>query len=246
MLDRNITQGHHSQYFEVNHGTIINYPFNKEEVIGAIDEWYRKQSQTEVHILVVCAVRTDIENDIDFKLLENYYEGLPENWKPYAETSIIHLLQEFSKKSNLAIKIWVVNKLNWNKEKDEEAIRDLQHTWADKLICITDGIALLQKENKTIKKAFISKGYFMMPICEKIDKKTAAKIVGNFKDDEDCEAMYSLFYKHIKEKCLRIELEVPNKDLFFRRLRNFISLLIPHLTSDINYPPKSHILTNPS
>jgi hypothetical protein len=223
MPDRNIEQGVNSQYFESNNGIINIYAADKDKIIEAISEWHTQHNRKQLYILVLCSTQIEIEQNENLQNISNLYGEKPANWQPYKNNeitkNIAELLEEYHKFTNISIKGWFLNAFDW--ADDDEKIDDLRDSWAKKMILITDGIAILKPENIVIKDIFNNQeniGGFMLPLCEKMNE--TAKNYINLQVLTQLKTTHRRFYKSWRTAFFHIELEIPNKDLFFRRLTN--------------------------
>lgn len=225
MPERNIEQGANSQYFELNKGIVNIYHADKDAIIEAVSEWYTQHNRKQLHILVLCSTQTEIKQNENLQTISNLYGEKPENWQPYTNNqitkNITQLLEEYHITTNIVIKVWLLNSFDWADE--EEKIDDLRDIWSKKMILITDGVAIFKPENARIKTIFDNEniGGFMLPLCEKMNEIAKKYIITQV--STQLNTTYRRFYKSWKTAYFHIELEIPNKDLFFRRLTNLAS-----------------------
>jgi hypothetical protein len=198
------------------------YNADKDAIIQAISEWHTQHNRKQLYILVLCSTQTEIKNIESLRNISNLYGEKPANWQPYANNeiskNIAELLAEYHKFTNISIKGWFLNAFDW--ADDDEKIDDLRDLWAKKMILITDGIAIVKPENSIIKTIFDSEniGGFMLPLCEKMNETAKNYIISQL--STQLNTTYRRFYKSWRTAFFHIELEIPSKDLFFRRLTN--------------------------
>ncbi len=92
------------------------------------------------------------------------------------------------------------------------------------MILVTDGVAILKPENSVVKDIFNTQeniGGFMLPLCEKMNESAKKYITSQVA--KELKTTHRRFCKNWKQPYFHIELEIPNKDLFFRRLTNLAS-----------------------
>lgn len=185
---------------------------------------YEREEKTEfLYLIVLTSLQSDWENTNAENIpLENYAETL-ENWKIYQNETIKSILEEFNEKSTINLQVYFLNKTNTIDTDLEDKIEPLTKN----IILVADVFSLQFEENKKIAQLFDTKdkdkiGGCLLPFCEHFSENQTifAKELKENTFKRLTKAWHSEFYKSYKH----VELDVPNKTYFFRRLANIAFL----------------------
>jgi hypothetical protein len=201
--------------------TAKNY-FEHIENIGTANFLYAEKETEYLYLLVLTSKKADFEG-VDNVPRERYGEKL-EDWQIYQNETIYEVLEEFKEKSTISLSIYFLDKGLIEMTKDLED--DIEPHTKD-FVLIADAFSLDFVENQKIAKLFNSKdrnkvGGFLVPICSEYSDNQSSfartKVEDTFK--RLTKAWGTEFYKSYSH----IELDIPNKTHFFRRLANIAYL----------------------
>ncbi len=190
-----------------NQGTIINN-------FGEIKE--RRNTMT---VIILSGIKSDYKNvDNSSHIPIKNYGQIPEEWTPYhEEKNMVNLLQEFEEESKLQLDKYFIHDFDME---DEVYTSKLSDDIAPKIVFILDIFALQIPSKLAFTKLFdISKekciGGFVVPLCNSLSheqKKNAYQM------REKLGKVRIAWQKNFEKPYMFIDLDVPHKFLFFRRL----------------------------
>ena len=167
----------------------------------------------------------------DFSLndIKEFYGSELKNWRPFKTQEILQLLKEYQDKSGFKINAIIVDSSNSDIDIDlfEEIKYEKNHT-----IIITDGISLHFKNNQKLASIFNDRdiGGSLFPVSTRLKRG-----VKSFINNKNSETFFSLnnyikkysqtyLYKQADKGFIHIDLQITNKNTFFRRLTSIATL----------------------
>lgn len=190
-------------------------------------------STKPLHLLIITTSAKNIEDevkDIDFALLKGHYDAKHENWKPYSqEDTILKLLKDYQDKSGYRLNAFI---LDFQDEEIDSIFIDSLKNMKKNIVLIADSLALRFSGNTALAKIFNDKdiGGCLMPICQTHTAKHREIMLKNGK--KVFSSLYNFHYKYaevfLKQRqdngYFYIDLEVADKNTFFRRLTSIARL----------------------
>jgi len=197
---------------------------NYFEHIGTIQtaNFFYPEKETEYLYLLVLTSKKSVFEENENIPLEKYTEKL-EEWQVYQNESIYKVLEEFKNKSTISLSVYFVDKNIIETEGLDGEVEPLTKNFA----LIADSFSLQFAENQDFAKLFDSKdqkkiGGCLIPMCDSFQENqinfAKTQIKNTFK--RLSKAWGTEFYKSYAH----VELDIPNKIHFFRRLANIAYL----------------------
>lgn len=200
--------------------SITNITDELKTFIEDIHRWnIESQERKGTLNIIVLATTIDKINSINqFLPLElTNYGNFPSDWKPYLDNkSIFELLQEYIEKSGFKIEAFFVDDINTT----EIAIRSELNDILSSTILIVDGLALYSNKNEKFAKIFdnTQTGGCIVPVCKTHNEQVKTLITE--KETEVFELLHYNYFNKFNRQFVNIELNIPTKEDFFRRLTN--------------------------
>ncbi len=201
--------------------TITNITEELQTFIKDIYSWHSESNERKntINIIVLATTSDKISSIEQFRQLQlaNYYGDLPSDWKPYLNNeTIFKLLQEYIEKSGFKIEAYFVDDIDTTEISIRSELNDILST----TILIVDGLALYFDKNKQFAKNFdnTQTGGCLIPICKSYSEQVKTLI--KEKEVEVFELLDYNYYHKFNKQFVNIELNVPTKEDFFRRLTN--------------------------
>jgi hypothetical protein len=190
--------------------------------IGTVNFYYQKEEINEFLYILVLTSRKNDWSDTENIPLERYADEL-KDWKIYLQDPIHDVLEQFHQKSTINLCIYYMDRHIIQNENLHEEVEPLTKNF----VLIADIFSLQFDENKDFAKLFDSKdkdkvGGCLIPFCGNYseNQRSFAKDLVNKTFNRLAKAWGSEFYKSYTH----IELDIPNKTHFFRRLANIAYL----------------------
>ena len=199
--------------------TILNISEELKTFVKDIYRWNIENNERKntLNIIVLATTKDRISSLEQFSQLElNNYGNFPSDWKPYLNNkSIFELLQEYIEKSGFKIEAYFIDDIEVEVE-----IRSNLDDILSSTILIVDGLALYFDENKKFAKIFdnTQTGGCVIPICKSHNEQVKTLI--KEKETQVFELLHYNYYHKFNKQFVNIELNVPTKEDFFRRLTN--------------------------
>jgi len=212
-----------------------------KEIIKALNIWWEEQQGKCLILLVVCETKLLLQDDFSLKEIDDRYGIQSEDWIPYIHDeqkidSILDLLNQFKKETNINTKVLFAQGMSF---KDNRVLKQrFRDEIIGKLTLITDGLAI-NPDNETLLKLFDQKtdeSSFLLLLDQKYPTHIREYILTKF-EEKFCDT-YCRFYEQFARAYPKLELEIPTKNLFFRRLTNIASFMGITSTADMSFLTK--------
>jgi len=224
--------------------TAKNY-FEHIENIGTANFFYAEKETEYLYLLVLTSKKADFEG-VDNVPRERYGEKL-EDWQIYQNETIYEVLEEFKEKSTISLSIYFVGK---ELIETTEDLEDEIEPHTKNFVLIADAFSLNFEGNQKIAQLFNSKdrnkvGGFLVPICSEYSKNQSN--FAEIKVENTYKRLTKAWKTEFHKSYSHIELDIPNKTHFFRRLANIAYLKgITEKESIAKFEAKSTQLKQPS
>ncbi|MCU0445598.1 MAG: hypothetical protein MUE85_11845 [Microscillaceae bacterium] len=197
--------------------------FNIESIGTANFYTEKAQPNDFLYLLILTSTRSDWEKiELENIPFERYADNL-ESWQVFDNEIIVTILEEFHQLSTINLRAYFIDKQVISQENLEDVIEPLTKNF----ILIIDAFSLLFDENQNFARLFDSKdknkiGGCIVPIGSENSEKQLifAKEQVHHTFKRLAVAWQAEFYKSYTH----VELDVPNKVHFFRRLANIAYL----------------------
>lgn len=204
---------------------VFNNNNNLEDIFQFISNWHEKQSRQYLFIVVVAETREKVENESDLKAITNQYGFEPHDWKPFINLenepeTILDILNEFKNLTRIDFKLFVTDGLDFSQRKHKVRFKD---KIVPNIIVITDALAINPRNRDLLSlvNEKTDKSGFLWLVEQKYSEDIKGYIKSKFEDTLG--DTHSRFYEQLETACINLELEIPSKKLFFRRLTNIAS-----------------------
>ncbi|GEM_PF-4935404 len=193
---------------------------NYFEHIGTIQTanfFYTERDTEYLYLLVLTSKKADFTNTENIPL--ERYDATLEKWQVYQNQTIYKVLEDFKNKSSISLLVYFVDKNIIEANDLEDEVEPLTKNF----ILIADTFSLQFSENQNFARLFDTKdqqkiGGCLIPICieyaENQRNFAQTQVQQTFK--RLTKAWGTEFYKSYAH----VELDIPNKTHFFRRLAN--------------------------
>lgn len=228
--DRNITVQN------VHDSTVIVDTGNLKEIRQMLEElhsWQLSTFSNTINMFVIASTQARIAQlkHIDTSYWLPRYGEQPKDWKPYHNAgSIVELIQEFHQKSGFRLTVFFIDR--WMID-DELILANLRDDISPQTILIADALSLRFEKNQRFASLFdrAETGGCLFPICSQ--HTVSAKNEVRATASDVFPHLYTCFNQRFNRQYINIEMEIPTKEKFFRRLTN---IAVKHL--DIRPLPK--------
>lgn len=228
-----------------------------QRLIVLVDECFNPPKYICVLILASTKVQVAqlLKNQQDNESILARYGTDAQSWKPYLQETIGELLEEFPKRCQFTIKPTYITTqdLDGNSKHDFLHAIDKQKNYH---ILVADGLVFCHTSAKIIAQEFnnTSIGGCLMPVCETLPKAVQKKTKKHIEDVFKDKLHYWLYnYANLTTKdtgFVYVDLEVPNKHQFLRKLSHIAhfhisNLQIPQEFEDLDKfidSPKKNVL----
>ncbi len=208
-----------------------------EELIRELYTWQKKDRTLNLLVLTNTLSRIEqIESPEAGEVIPLAHYGVePQDWKPFGKLSILELIAQYHQASNFKIEALFV---------DSYPLQDKRHkaAWKDgispKTVLILDAFSLYFPENKEFVSIFDKReiGACLVPLDQQ--NKAITRDAKALLTQEALEHLHTSFYEIFEREYTNVELNIPNQELFFRRLTNIAvkCLKIPETFSNLPLP----------
>ncbi|WP_299453228.1 hypothetical protein [uncultured Microscilla sp.] len=146
------------------------------------------------------------------------YGNTLKHWKPFGEATISGLLDEFSRLSEINLKVCYLDESCIN-----HAIRRQAKGLKDRIVLVADPFSLVATNNNQFAKVFDETAHnnikaCLVPLC--VTSSTRARGIATNNIKGTFEDLYHGWGQEFFKSYVHIELDVPSKIHFFRRLSN--------------------------
>lgn len=193
--------------------------FENIQSVANLRIYYEGKESTEVlYIIVLTSQKSDFEANENIPTAR--YGNSPKDWMIYSEERIVKVLEDFRQKSTISLSVYFLDK---SIIATEPNLEDELEPVTKNFVLIADAFSLSFDENKNIAKLFNTKDQnkiwgCLLPICENLSEKY--RIFARKQIEQTFRRLKKGWEDEFYKSYSHVELDIPNKTHFFRRLAN--------------------------
>lgn len=189
--------------------------------IGVVNFWHSEDAKEYLHLLVLGCLAADWEGDANAVPKERYADEVG-RWKVYKNKEMNALLEEFNQQSSINLQVYYLCP-----SQIEADIEDQIEPLTKHLVLIADPFSLFLEGNKKIAQLFNTKDKnkirgCLIPVCAELE--AAQQEFARAQRQAVLPRLFKGWSDEFYKSYTHVELDIPNKLHFFRRLSNIAYL----------------------